>query len=157
MHGHVGNYYNFSAAIASNNSATYNGTDGIAKNSICPQGWRLPTRITGDIENDGTFDGDVLSDAYKYTGWYNTDDILVGAPFYGVQGGHIEGSNGSGAKATLVEAGGRGIYWNSVLKGHVVDGVIARYFWFYALGINPHDNGGNGSREKALNVRCLAR
>lgn len=39
-HYHAGNYYNFSAAIASNDSGSISGE---APNSICPSGWRLPS------------------------------------------------------------------------------------------------------------------
>ena len=47
-HASLGNYYNWTAAIASNNSSslTQNTIDDISKNpknSICPKGWRLPT------------------------------------------------------------------------------------------------------------------
>ncbi len=39
-HNSLGNYYNWTAAIASNDSSSM--TSGLAKNSICPKGWRLP-------------------------------------------------------------------------------------------------------------------
>ena len=47
-HASLGNYYNWTAAIASNNSSsltqsTLNDTTKNPKNSICPKGWRLPT------------------------------------------------------------------------------------------------------------------
>ena len=47
-HASLGNYYNWTAAIASNNSSslTQNTLSDISKNpknSICPKGWRLPT------------------------------------------------------------------------------------------------------------------
>ena len=51
MHGHVGNYYNWAAAIASNNASGYTSSTvgNVAnnpQNSICPAGWRLPTITT---------------------------------------------------------------------------------------------------------------
>ena len=82
---------------------------------------------------------------------------MVNSPFYGVRGGGIEGGSWAGATAALSEAGKGGIYWTSTIKGGVVDGVIARYLFFYSGGVNPADNGGRGSRTKALSVRCLAR
>ena len=47
-HNSLGNYYNWTAAIASNNSSsltqdTLNDISKNPKNSICPKGWRLPT------------------------------------------------------------------------------------------------------------------
>ena len=46
-HYSVGNYYNFTSAIASNNSASL--TSGNAPNSICPAGWRLPSASYNDF------------------------------------------------------------------------------------------------------------
>ena len=52
LHYHVGNYYNWTAAIASNNSNTISVTDPtVAPDSICPAGWRLPEGLT---DNSGT-------------------------------------------------------------------------------------------------------
>ena len=47
-HYSLGNYYNWTAAIASNNSSTLtndtlNNIQNNPKNSVCPKGWRLPT------------------------------------------------------------------------------------------------------------------
>ena len=47
-HASLGNYYNWTAAIASNNSSsltqnTFSDISKNPKNSICPKGWRLPT------------------------------------------------------------------------------------------------------------------
>ena len=41
-HYHAGNYYNWTAAIASNNSSNLTTQYTNAPNSICPAGWRLP-------------------------------------------------------------------------------------------------------------------
>ncbi len=41
-HYHAGNYYNWTAAIASNNSSNLTAQYTNAPNSICPKGWRLP-------------------------------------------------------------------------------------------------------------------
>lgn len=42
----VGNFYNWTAAIASNNSQPINSQYTVADNSICPKGWRLPKGLT---------------------------------------------------------------------------------------------------------------
>ena len=47
-HYHAGNYYNWTAAIASNNSSGINTDKARANNSICPSGWRLPNTDTVD-------------------------------------------------------------------------------------------------------------
>ena len=49
----VGNYYNWTAVIASNNSTGIGSTAGeIASNSICPKGWRLPNASQTDNVNN---------------------------------------------------------------------------------------------------------
>ena len=58
-HASLGNYYNWTAAIASNNSAslttsTYDNIANSPKNSICPKGWRLPTISNDNASNAGS-------------------------------------------------------------------------------------------------------
>ena len=45
-HYHAGNYYNWTAAIASNNSSSLTTQYTNAPNSICPKGWRLPIAMS---------------------------------------------------------------------------------------------------------------
>ena len=47
-HYHVGNRYNWTASIASNNSANISSNYANASNSICPKGWRLPIATNKD-------------------------------------------------------------------------------------------------------------
>ena len=47
-HYHAGNYYNWTAAIASNNSSSLTTQYANAPNSICPKGWRLPIATNAD-------------------------------------------------------------------------------------------------------------
>ncbi len=49
-HGHVGNYYNWAAAIATNDASDYIGNQ-TANTSICPKGWRLPNEFEANIFN----------------------------------------------------------------------------------------------------------
>ena len=52
-HYHLGNYYNWTAAVAMNDSSSYN-TDGqIIEQSICPAGWTLPK--SGGVTISGSF------------------------------------------------------------------------------------------------------
>ena len=56
-HYSVGNYYNFAAAVASNDISSHNDEGMIQmQNSICPAGWRLPMGAYGDwiTQNEGT-------------------------------------------------------------------------------------------------------
>ena len=51
-HYHIGNYYNWSTSIASNDSSNISADNATATNSICPKGWRLPTYSnTNDFGN----------------------------------------------------------------------------------------------------------
>ena len=42
QHGHYGNYYNWSAAVVSNDTSTLAERNANAKNSVCPKNWNLP-------------------------------------------------------------------------------------------------------------------
>ena len=46
-HYSAGNYYNFTSAIAMNDSSAYNVNYQTVPQSICPKGWKLPTSMTG--------------------------------------------------------------------------------------------------------------
>ena len=47
-HYHLGNYYNFAAALAVNDVSNYNGRNQLVDQSICPAGWTLPRSGNGD-------------------------------------------------------------------------------------------------------------
>ena len=47
-HYHLGNYYNFAAALAVNDASSYNGASQLVNQSICPAGWTLPRPGSGD-------------------------------------------------------------------------------------------------------------
>lgn len=61
-HYHIGNYYNYTAAVAMNNSSSYTSTDNPSLQSICPSGWTLPN--VGNT-GDKTFYG--LLNKYGFT------------------------------------------------------------------------------------------
>ena len=89
-HESLGNYYNWTAAIASNNSSSL--TFGNAPNSICPKGWRLPT--TSNQSN--TIPGSTNEFArlnYLYnddkTSGDNADAGLLVEPLWFVKSGYI--------------------------------------------------------------------
>ena len=104
-HGHVGNFYNWTALVALNDSSaylnndTYSNHDNAPKTSICPQGWRLPAAYGNNsvdysssndtIEMHDIFNlyslrnrPDLNSDTYVDTGTVEAD------PIYAVPGGH---------------------------------------------------------------------
>ncbi|MCR5699846.1 MAG: InlB B-repeat-containing protein [Candidatus Saccharibacteria bacterium] len=54
-HYHTGNYYNFTAAVASNSTSTITNRT-IMSNSVCPAGWKLPTANVTPYESYGEAD-----------------------------------------------------------------------------------------------------
>ena len=145
-HGHVGNYYNWTAAIASNDSTYYDATYGNAgstmgdvtlnpKNSVCPAHWRLPTISTAASTDEFT----ALKTAYP-----NTEDKgFVYSPLFFVRGGAIN-------SRTLYLAGYYGYYWSSTVQSDT----YARYLYFNSGGSNTQ---GNNYRYFGFSLRCLAR
>lgn len=148
-HGKSGNYYNWTAAIASNNSSSH--TNGVAANSICPKGWRLP--------NTEAYEFSKLLYAYgvtkddKNSSGYATDGFSKrsAAPIYFIGFGTIYYYNGS-----FLYSGG---YYKSSLNNYSLT--------FYLLNsgntINPANNSSyiptvyNPSmKASGQSVRCLA-
>ena len=150
----TGNYYNWSAAIASNNSANIGSTVGdIASNSICPKGWRLPNASQTDNVNNEfgrmLFKEGItasLSNGNESVGYYNgvtSFNKLRSNPYYFVRSGNINGS-------TLYNSGVYGRYWSSTVSGSTNA---------YDLDFNGTDiyPARNTSRYVGRSVRCVAR
>ena len=151
----VGNYYNWTAAIASNNSTNIGSTTGeIAANSICPKGWRLPNASQTDNANNefgrmlykaGITAG--LSNGNNFVG-YTTDgfDKIRSNPYYFVRSGFINGGN-------FTSFSSQGYYWSSIGDANAK----AYAFAFF----NPSQGGVylayNYSRHFGWSVRCVAR
>ena len=133
-HYHIGNYYNWTAAVAMNDSSSYTTDQQDVDQSICPAGWRLPT-YSGDKSYAN------LRTTLSLTS--GASGNVQSAPAYFVYGGYWGGGS------SLV--GGCGFYWSSVVGG---DG-DAYVFYFVRDGhMYPQsdvDRDGGGS------VRCVAR
>ena len=148
---HLGNYYNWPAAIASNDASiygTYNETTGQYENlethqSICPAGWTLPY-----ISSDGsTGDFTTLWTEYGWDGnsYSFTDGISTAwlAPLYFAPTGHFYG--------ILGPAGHGGYFWSSVAN----DSSYAHdaYFSVDGLALPAYSI----ERSDGYSVRCLLR
>ena len=96
-HYHVGNYYNWTAAVAMNSSSGKNSGD--MNQSICPAGWRLPT-YSGDKSYQN------LANTQGLTA--GTSGNIQNAPTYFVYGGYWDVSSSG--------VGSSGNYWSSVVK-----------------------------------------
>ncbi|MBQ7202130.1 hypothetical protein IJS18_01955 [Candidatus Saccharibacteria bacterium] len=170
-HGHVGNYYSWAAAVATNNASQYSHLQN-APNSICPAGWRLP-KYDSSLSPDGSSDYTELDRAVQsvWDSWYGTgntpssdfDMYLTGAPFYFSRPGMIINymdpntytSSGYGA---LDGAGDTGsAYWTAtsyIMSGYMDTAVFSYYWWGNYIQASPEYNWGRGT---GLSVRCLAR
>ena len=160
-HYHAGNYYNWSAAVATNNTNS-SGTGGNANyvtnyysmpNSICPAGWRLP------------YGPESATNQYSEMNalWY-TQNIVSGyvtgttkgawatsgrnnirtTPLYMTRIGY---KNGTGNPSNL---GTYGYYWTST----VVNSSNSYAPYFYSS--YPYPNSSQ-SRQYGMPVRCVAR
>ena len=148
----VGNYYNWTAAIASNNSTNIGSTVGeIASNSICPKGWHLPNASQTDNVNNEF--GRMLyeegitaalsngNESVGYaTGGFNK---LRSNPYYFVRSGSIYGG-------TLTDPSVLGFYWSSTVSSST---------YAYSLSFSGTDiyPARNYSRFTGRSVRCVAR
>ena len=133
-HYHIGNYYNWTAAVAMNDSSSYTTYRQDVNQSICPAGWRLPT-LSGDKSYDN-----LVTELGLTSG---TSGNVQNTPAYFVYGGYWYGSS--------FYVGGDGYYWSSV----VYDDSFAYEFYFNRYGsMYPQTN---GLRVYGTSVRCVVR
>lgn len=135
LHYSIGNYYNWTAAVAMNDSSSYTTDKQDTNQSICPAGWRLPV-----YEGSKSYDN-LLSNGIT-TG---IDGNIHLAPYYLLYGGAWGGFS--------LGVAGVGAYWYGVVRGSD-----------YAYGLN-YDAGGSDNlspqvycdRYVGYSVRCVAR
>ena len=154
-HNHVGNYYNWSAAVASNNTNTTELTtpDNNAPNSICPTGWRLPRITVFDGIVYGSNFGSMLAAEGVIVNRTSIDyasdgyDKIRTAPLWLVQSGLVYNGNN-----TLYDLGpGEGYYWSSTIYGNS---------WVYRLifGVGGAETANHyGHRYVGYSIRCLVK
>ena len=138
---HLGNYYNWPAAIASNDASVYgawNDTTGEyesqeANQSICPAGWTLPYSDLNTLWIEYGFGGYSFSDITN----------LTGAPLYFAPSGFFAG--------ILGDAGYGGYSWFPVPDGD--EG--ANNVYFDVSGLASLANGND--RYVGYPIRCLLR
>ncbi|MBR3180192.1 hypothetical protein IKF57_01535 [Candidatus Saccharibacteria bacterium] len=147
-HGHVGNYYNWSAAVAMNSTSGYTSSTlanpaNNPQTSICPKGWRLPTISNASNTTAGsTNEFGRLNQLYN-SGSTSTSQNLEAAPLYFVRSGYVLSSQ-------QYSAGNNGNYWSSS-----VDSSSGAYdLYFSSSYVNPTND---LSRYDGFSVRCVAR
>ncbi len=132
----LGNYYNWTAAVAINDSSSYT-TSYDVDQSICPAGWRLPTN-TGDESFQSLVD---------------TLDLNLN----NIQDEPVYFTFGSVWTGSIYRMGNRGYYWSSVANN---TGSSMGFIFIHAIPpngydtFNPHQN---PTRSTGLSVRCLLR
>ncbi|MBQ3445359.1 hypothetical protein IJG29_01350, partial [Candidatus Saccharibacteria bacterium] len=138
-HSHVGNYYNWSAAVASSNTSGYD--SGNAVNSLCPANWNLP--VNGMYGTLNSLYNPNITTATELGSTAAADKALLAAPLYFVRAGDVWSS-------ALHNAGRYGFYWSST----VYSSSSARILEFRSSGVWPA-NGNN--RVGGGSLRCVLR
>ena len=139
---HLGNYYNWTAAVALNDSSTYTTQYQDVNRSICPAGWTLPK--SGNNTSSGSFQY-----MFEQYGW-DSNSYELGSGYTAYQtpmflnlGGFWYGSLGS--------VGGYGDFWSPVVGD-------ANYAYYAVDGsdgaVSPDTDDG---RSVGVAVRCIAR
>ena len=148
-HASLGNYYNWTAAIASNNSSSFiqdtlSNITNNPKNSICPKGWRLPTISNQSANIIGSTNEFSRLNLLYNDGLANTDAGLIVSPLWFVRSGYIPSN-----RSLLSDVGIEGLYRSSTIGGSGSS---------YSIDFleNNSDNY-NGSKRSGYSVRCVAR
>ena len=146
-HTHPGVSYNWSAAVASDNTSAYNpstaGTAQIAANSICPAYWRLPIIADQNYPSASAVDEfEFINNTYNH-GSTSDSYSLTGIPVYFKSSSPTIASTG-------YFGGSGGTYWSSVPR----DGDNAYSFKFINDSIDTHFY---SSRSEGLVIRCVTR
>ena len=148
----TGNFYNWTAAIASNNSTNIGSTtEEIASNSICPKGWRLPNDSQTDNVNNEfgrmLYRAGITANlsAGNNSVGYATDGFnkIRSNPYYFVRSGSIGGG-------ILHDSGVVGTYWSSTTSSNI-------YAYFLRFNSGDIHLARNNNRYFGLSVRCIAR
>lgn len=145
----LGNYYNWTAAIVSNNSSlstasTYSNIQNNPQNSICPKGWRLPI-----ISNQSSMIAGSTNEFSRLNYIYNGDSTqndqkLVEGPLYFTKAGSIRGK-------TLDYLKSSGFYSSSTLAS----GSESYYLNFSQTNVAVAGN--YNGRLRSSSIRCIAR
>ncbi len=140
-HNHLGNYYNWTAAVAMNDSSSYTTDQQDVNQSICPVNWTLPKG--GNVTTSGSFH--YLVTQYGWDGSYyimenpNIWNTSIKASLSGYWLGSLRG------------VGDGGTFWSPIVfsrnQSDKLDATISGY-------VNPYNS---LNCNAGISVRCLAR
>ena len=110
---HLGNYYNWAAALATNDSSAFNSSE-LVEQSICPAGWTLPRIGNGEdtfysLWNQYGFTSSSYNDTNNNGIHDANESALWTSPLYFAAGGYFDG--------TLGNVGSDGLFWAPVPNG----------------------------------------
>ena len=133
---HLGNYYNWAAALATNDSSVYDDDD-LVEQSICPAGWTLPRVGNGDDSFQA------LWEEYGYDGGFTNISDVWSSPLFFSASGFFGGALG--------DIGLGGSFWSPVPDGSDNAG----FGYFYVVSdAYPSSSSARGYGDS---VRCVAR
>ena len=152
-HYHAGNYYNWSAAVASNDTSGITERYSRAPNSICPKGWRLPM---GNSSEDAFYEEmaslvelygkiEFQSDTQKYNYLQGGFNAIRTAPFWLNMPGQVVYGN-------ISESGTAGAYLAGSIAGERP--IIVSQFDFSKNLVRTVDV---SVRDYGRPVRCVAK
>ena len=145
---HLGNYYNWTAAVAMNDSSSHTTPNELIEQSICPAGWTLPRVGEGEDTFYALWDEYGMSntsfiDANSNDSYNNGETALWTQPLYF--------SASAGFYGMLDGVGGGGFFWSPVV-GDVDDA------WYATFGVDGFASPSNNTyRINGYSIRCVAR
>lgn len=142
-HGHVGNYYSWTAAVASSDTSAIGTAFTNPQNSICPAGWRLPSMSADTVDGNEFRKINKLYNNGPDSSAGDTDAGLIASPLYFVRGGFV---NASGQNLP----GNDGRYWFSASYSNTWNAYSLYFSSTYSSPAN------NYNRFLGRSVRCVA-
>ena len=137
---HLGNYYNWTVAVAMNDSSSHTEYEELIEQSICPAGWTLPRTGIGE---DSFY---ALWSKYGYDenfGGFSNASTLWSSPLYFTVGGAFIGrTNAIGANS---------FYWTPIVVN--ADAAMEANFFVEGYASPSH----SFHRYQGFSLRCVAR
>ncbi len=155
-HYHAGNYYNWSAAVASNDTSSLTTQYDNAANSICPAGWRLSrNRVNADSAIANNEQAIMISSYDNILGDYSPYGPPGGSYDYSSDGFEIVRTNplwlsrSGRVHPTHEQYGNYGYYWSST---------ITEAYSSYNIGFDYDDlyPAKPYGRSAGVSIRCVA-
>ena len=138
-HMHLGNYYNWSAAVASNNSGM--AEDGSSwNNSICPKNWNLPAKNQYGVMLQSQKVWSSIDNAYDTDGYLK----IRTSPLYFIRSGNV--NNG---RLTYFDSDG--YYWSNTVS----DANHAYFLYFDSVRLIPAHKYYASHRSFGWSLRCM--